>query len=139
MNLQATLEALTIINEYVVQVANRAHLDHRAAYQLRLAVDEIATNVVYHGSSQTPHEVVFKIETDMDDEYLMVILEDTGQPYNPYQAEGQEDLHQPLEQRRFGGLGVYLALHSVDELKYERLGEWNRHTFIVKRDSHDSQ
>ncbi len=120
-------------------MAERAHLDHRAAYQLRLAVDEIATNVVYHGSSQIPHEVVFNIETDLTDQYLMVILEDTGQPYNPYQAEGQEDLHQPLEQRRFGGLGVYLALHSVDELKYERLGEWNRHTFIIKRGYHDSQ
>ena len=44
-----TLDALSSIRQYVKTAAEAAGLDHSAAYNLILAVDEIATNVIEHG------------------------------------------------------------------------------------------
>jgi anti-sigma regulatory factor (Ser/Thr protein kinase) len=42
-------------------------------------------------------------------------------------------MDRPLEEREIGGLGVFLALRGVDELRYERVGEQNRNIIIVHR------
>ena len=41
-----TLASIRAIGKYVLQAAAEAGLESRAAYRLRLAVDEIATNAV---------------------------------------------------------------------------------------------
>ena len=45
----ATLEALGAIGAFVMDAAREAGRPARAANRLRLAVDELATNVVVHG------------------------------------------------------------------------------------------
>jgi anti-sigma regulatory factor (Ser/Thr protein kinase) len=42
----ATLDSLGPIADYVMAAAAAAGLDRRASYRLRLAVDEIATNIM---------------------------------------------------------------------------------------------
>ena len=49
VTLPGTLDALSPIRDYVKAAAASAGLDHTATYNLLLAVDEIATNVVLHG------------------------------------------------------------------------------------------
>jgi anti-sigma regulatory factor (Ser/Thr protein kinase) len=45
----ATLDALQSVRRYVLDAAQRAGLDASRAYRLRLAVDEVATNIITHG------------------------------------------------------------------------------------------
>ena len=49
LTLPGNFDALSPIRDYVKAAANAAGLDHTATYNLLLAVDEIATNVVVHG------------------------------------------------------------------------------------------
>ena len=49
LTLPGTLDALQPIRDYVKDLAKGAGLDDSAVYNLCLAVDEIATNVVLHG------------------------------------------------------------------------------------------
>jgi len=49
MVVPGVLDSLSAIGRYVLGAAWAAGLDKRAAYRLRLAVDEIATNAVLHG------------------------------------------------------------------------------------------
>jgi anti-sigma regulatory factor (Ser/Thr protein kinase) len=49
MTVPATLDSLGAIAEYVLAAAASAGLDKRASYNLRLAVDEIVTNIIVHG------------------------------------------------------------------------------------------
>jgi anti-sigma regulatory factor (Ser/Thr protein kinase) len=44
-----------------------------------------------------------------------------------------EELAEPLEDREIGGLGIFLALKSVDEFRYERRGDINVNTFVMRR------
>jgi serine/threonine-protein kinase RsbW len=124
----ATLDSLGAIAEYVMAAAASAGLDKRASYRLRLAVDEIATNIIVYGHTKAGLQGALELRADIDDRTLTLAIEDTGIAYDPRQAP-VPDINQPLEQRPIGGLGVYLAMRSVDEFLYEHVGDRNRTIF----------
>jgi serine/threonine-protein kinase RsbW len=124
----ATLDSLGTIADYVMAAAASAGLDRRASYRLRLAVDEIATNIIVHGYANAGHQGVLELRADIDDRTLTIAIDDTGVTYNPRQAP-IPDINLPLDQRPIGGLGVYLAMRNVDEFVYEHLGDRNRTIF----------
>ncbi|NJK54028.1 MAG: ATP-binding protein [Leptolyngbyaceae cyanobacterium SU_3_3] len=107
----------------------------KAAYRFRLAVDEIATNIIVHGYEETANEGDVTLQVELNEHTLTLILEDTAISYNPNQHDlpDQEDLNEPLEKRKIGGLGVYLAIQGVDKFMYERVGNRNRNIFVVNR------
>jgi anti-sigma regulatory factor (Ser/Thr protein kinase) len=124
----ATLDSLGTIAEYVMAAAAAAGLDKRASYRLRLAVDEIATNIIVYGHANAGLQGVLELRADADDKTLMISIEDSSVAYDPRQAP-IPDTDLPLEQRPIGGLGIYLAIRSVDEFLYEHVGDRNRTIF----------
>ena len=133
LTVPGTLASLGDLRKYVTAAATAAGLDKKAAYRLNLAVDEIATNVITHGYIEASREGEIDVSTDIDEETLVIHLEDTGEVYNPIEFQAPDDLDQPPEQRQIGGLGVFIAIQSVDRFLYERIGNRNRHTFVMKR------
>lgn len=133
--LPATLAALEPIGDYVVEATTRAGLDASAAYKLRLAVDEIATNIITHGYEEAGLSGDVCVSGDLSETSLAVVLEDSGVPFDPLSRPlpSEDDLNLPLEERTIGGLGIYLVLKGVDQFRYERVGERNRNIFVVNR------
>lgn len=134
----ATLDSLEAIAAFVMAAAASAGLDRRAAYRLRLAVDEIATNIIVHGYAEAGLQGELALSANIDDRSLIVAIEDTGVDFDPRQAS-VPDTDLALEQRPIGGLGVYLAIRSVDEFIYERIGDRNRIIFKMHRSSAPSE
>jgi anti-sigma regulatory factor (Ser/Thr protein kinase) len=132
------LDSLKDIAAYVMKAAAEAGLDKKVAYRLRLAVDEIATNIITHGYDEAGLAGEIVMHSGIDDETLTIHLEDTGIVYEPQLDETPDDVNLPLEERKIGGLGVYLAARNVDQLFYERFGKRNRHSFVVRRSSVES-
>lgn len=128
-----TLNSLSVIGKYIMDIAAKAGLDKKAAYRLRLAVDEIATNIVIHGYDEANRQGDLELRTELNEADLTIFLEDTGASYTPGQFSDRTDLHLPLEERQIGGLGVYLAMQGVDKFHYEHFEGRNRHTFVVNR------
>ena len=131
-NRAGTLDLLEIIGQHVMEVASKAGLAKKAAYNLRLGVDEIATNIILYGYEQSGVSGVVKIYTDITDRELTLTLEDTAKAYDPSNTP-EPDLTLPLDERPIGGLGVYLAMTGADDFKYERVGDHNRNIFVMKR------
>ena len=135
LTLQASLDALSAVASYVKEAARAAGLDADAAYRLRLAVDEIATNIVVHGYEETGGSGDITVSASVTAGAVTVVLEDRGVAFDPRAHAGpsQEELARPLVERDEGGLGIYLALQGVDEFRYERVGEVNRNILTVRR------
>jgi anti-sigma regulatory factor (Ser/Thr protein kinase) len=133
--LPGELDSLGAIGRYVLDAATAAGLDRTAAYKLRLAVDEIATNSIIHGYQEgnTSGQVV--LSATLDDRTLTIAVEDTARPFDPTARTlpGEEELDLPLEERQIGGLGVLLAREGVDDFRYERVDGRNRSIFVVNR------
>ncbi|MBE9169712.1 ATP-binding protein [Pleurocapsales cyanobacterium LEGE 06147] len=130
-----TLDSLGAIGQYVTRATSAAGLDKKAAYKLRLAVDEIATNIITHGYQEAGLEGKLYLYAAIDESILTIFLEDTGIIYNPKQQilPQKEELQKVLDERSMGGLGIYLALGGVDEFHYERVGNRNRNIFVMHR------
>jgi serine/threonine-protein kinase RsbW len=131
--LAGDLGSLDAIADYVMKMAAQAGLERNIAYHLRLAVDEIATNIIVHGYNEAGLSGNIEVGAVINEQALTILLEDTGVAYQPQLDHPPESINLPLAERPIGGLGVYLAAHNVDEFSYERNGERNRHTFVVKR------
>lgn len=124
-------DSLGKLRKYVTEVCNRAGLEAQAMHRLRLAVDEIAANIIMYGYANMDPAGVIEVETTLQDGRLTLVLEDTAVPYDPRQRDLPDNFDEPLETREIGGLGVYLAFENVDEFDYQRVGDRNRNIFVM--------
>lgn len=133
--LPGTLDSLGPIAQYIMAAAATAGLDKKASYKLRLAVDEIATNIIIHGYEEANIQGHLDLRADLDDDSLTISIEDCGGVFDPFSKLALEEskLNLPMEEKPMGGLGVYLAIQGVDKFFYERFGDRNRNTFVVNR------
>ena len=127
----ALRDSLTIIADYVKEVSQKAGLDRKKTNNLRRAVDEIATNIIEHGYTDRGSKGTVELKAEMEQNALIIYVEDTGIPYDPTQQPIPNNLENPLAERDIGGLGVYLAQISVDQLIYERIENRNCNKLIV--------
>lgn len=128
-----TLDSLAPIRAFVAQAAGAAGLDRGASYNLCLAVDEIATNIVTHGYQAAGLKGDLRVATAVEGGRLLVRMEDHGRSYDPHQHDlpEKEGLSAPLHERALGGLGILLAFQGVDELRYMAGEGGNVHSFAV--------
>jgi anti-sigma regulatory factor (Ser/Thr protein kinase) len=133
LTVSGTLDSLGPIAQYVLAAAGAAGLDKKSTYKLRLAVDEIATNIIVHGYEEAGLSGDVTIHSSVDDKALTIVLEDTAERYDPTQRATPDDMDKPMEDRRIGGLGVYLTMQGVDKFLYERVGDLHRNIFVVNR------
>jgi serine/threonine-protein kinase RsbW len=133
LTVPGTLDSLKPIRDYVINATATAGLNKVLANRLRLAVDEIVTNSIVHGYDEAGIEGDIRIEADIDNERLMIVVEDSGPHYDPTQHDlpTEEDLSSPLDTRDIGGLGIYLAVNSIDEFRFEHVNDRNRNIFVM--------
>jgi anti-sigma regulatory factor (Ser/Thr protein kinase) len=131
--LPGTLDALEPLGDFVRTAAIEAGFDASAAGRLHLAVDEMATNSITHAYQEQGREGPICLDVETDERELRLHLEDTGPAYDPTTHADPTDLNRPLEERGMGGLGIFLARRNVDAVRYERRGDRNRLTFVLKR------
>jgi sigma-B regulation protein RsbU (phosphoserine phosphatase) len=125
--------SLSAIRDYVTKAGQLAGLDKDAVYRMKLAVDEIAANIIMYGYGNDGLIGTVKASATIDDNRLTIILEDSAVAYDPRLLPKPRSLNDPLETREIGGLGVFLALNNVDEYDYERLENRNINRFSMKR------
>lgn len=124
LTLPASLESLSALRHFLTEAAVDCGREEQAIYDLKLAVDEIATNAIIHGGagSRPPGTLTLRAETTP--EAFTVTLEDYGGPFDPRTAPH----HAPP-----GGWGVQLALKGADRFDYHWDGERNHYTFVLSR------
>ncbi len=138
MTVPGTLDSLSTIRAFVDRVAVAADLDRRAAYRLRLAIDEIATNIANYGYPRAERTGDIRVEAVTDDAWLTITLEDAGIAFDPTEAPPPDNLDDPLEERPIGGLGIFLTITGIDDFRYAHVDGRNRNVFAMRRPRTDT-
>lgn len=125
-----TLDSLALVRAYVSEAARAAGLDSGRTYNLCLAVDEIATNIVLHGYEEVGLEGDIVVEALQERGELIIRLLDHGRTYDPEQVP-EPDLENPLKQQA-GGWGIFLGKTGVDQFDYTSTDTGNVHRFVVR-------
>src|SRR3712207_1852715 len=115
LTVEASLDALATISDFVVEQAHAAGMDEHAVWEVQLAVDEATTNVVQHGYAEASGEI--KVVVNVDGDEFEVCIYDRGKRFDPATVP-EPDLVSPLEERRTGGLGLYLMRTLMDRVEF---------------------
>ena len=91
LTIPATLDSLSTIANYIKQVGNWANLHPKKVTKLRLAVDEIATNIIDYGYSQSQGKNVIELHAKLESSQLILWIEDTAIAYDPNQQQTPQD------------------------------------------------
>jgi serine/threonine-protein kinase RsbW len=117
ITIPATLDSLALISDFITEATARVRLDDHSAWQVQLAVDEAATNIIQHGyggGAQGEIELGWHIQSDQ----FVVTLRDRGRRFNPKDVPAP-DITSPLEERQPGGLGLYIMSRLMDDVTFE--------------------
>jgi anti-sigma regulatory factor (Ser/Thr protein kinase) len=133
LTVEGKMKSVDRLIDYVVTAANKAGLNHKATYCLRLAVDEIATNIIMHGYKEAEFSGTLTVTAVFQPDQLIIKLEDNSLPFDPRQVMPPKNLRPPLQKRKVGNLGIYLAMWGIDGFRYEHKQGINHSTFIMNR------
>ncbi|MBZ0309621.1 MAG: ATP-binding protein, partial [Anaerolineae bacterium] len=116
LRVQATLESLSTISYFLQGLAHRLELSESVLFELELAVEEAATNIIHHAyHDNTDGDVEIRADL-IDDNRVQLSLVDWGEPFDPSKVK-PFDINAPVETRINGGMGLHLIYHLVDRVE----------------------
>lgn len=116
--IDAIIENLGEVLEFVDRQLEKCGCSMKAKLQMDIAVEEIFVNIASYAYAPETGQAVIRVDTDHDPGRVTVIFKDTGIPYDPL-AKPDPDITLSSEQRQIGGLGIFMAKKSVDDIRYE--------------------
>ena len=111
------IQQITLLADFVDTLAAETGLDPATAMSLNLALEEAVTNVILYAYPEGTDGLV-EIKAQIKDDELVFSLEDSGKPFDPTAAP-DADVTLGVEERKIGGLGIYLVRNIMDRVSYK--------------------
>ncbi len=122
----ASLAALFL---FLDEVLGTAEVSESESFAIRLALEELFTNIVKYSTSSARD---VSVQLDVRDGELVIVLTDfDAEPFDPT-THPEPDLNAPLRERRPGGLGLFLARNVVDSIDHAYVDRKNIITLCKK-------
>ena len=126
---KATESELFNVQNFVRNVLIKNKFDAKVIRQIDLVVEEIFVNIAKYAYSPNKGIIDISYEISDDPKKLRVIIKDKGKEFNPLEKE-EPDLDASVQERKIGGLGIYIVKNIVDDIKYQRVNDENVLEFI---------
>jgi anti-sigma regulatory factor (Ser/Thr protein kinase) len=128
LRLSNELGELSRLQEVIESLPGRMNLPPGMIMPINLALEEAFTNIVnYAFNDKDPHAI--GVDITRREKRLEIRITDDGRPYDPTARE-DPDVALPAEDRKVGGLGIFLIKKIMDEVVYRRENEKNILTLI---------
>lgn len=132
MRFAANFEYLDEIREFVGDIARSGGFNDKEIYNIQLATDEAASNIIEH-SYEGISDGVLEISCGVKKNTITIILTDHGKSFDPSHVP-MPNLKADLSERQIGGLGLFLMRKLMNEVHYEADPENKRNTLtLIKR------
>ena len=87
--------------------------------QIDIAVEELFVNIARYAYGPEGGDVKVTLWIDKDPESLRLEFRDSGKPFDPTEREAP-DVTLSAEDRKIGGLGIFMARKYMDDMYYRR-------------------
>ncbi|NWF89636.1 MAG: ATP-binding protein [Ignavibacteriaceae bacterium] len=123
--IKSRTENLTAVRDFISSAVREVDVPLDAAGDVVLAVDEACTNIIKHAYKYFPDgDITIKIK--YSSKKIAVEITDHGAPFTP-EAVPTPDLKKYFEEKRVGGLGMYLMKSLMDNVEYKSVpGRYNQ-------------
>ena len=114
-NIENTEEVILYVEKYLIN----EKCSPKAQMQINVAIDEIFSNICHYAyKGDDKGNVRISVSFDPTKENVTISFEDRGIPYNPLEKE-DPDVESSLEDRKIGGLGIFIVKQTMDDVAYE--------------------
>lgn len=127
----AKFEYLDEIREFVGAIARDGGFSDKDVYNIQLATDEAASNIIEHAYEKISNGVL-ELSCDVRDDHIKIVLIDHGESFDPSEIP-LPDLKADLSERKIGGLGIFLMRKLMDEVHYEAKSDKSNVLTMTKR------
>lgn len=86
--------------------------------RIDVAVEELFVNIAHYAYEPETGMAEIRIDFKNDPAAVVITFIDSGVPYDPL-AKEDPDVSLSLEERKIGGLGIFMVKKSMDDMKYE--------------------
>lgn len=124
-----TISSLDDVFLFLEEFFSTANIDPGSAYAISLAVEEFFTNMVKY-NPESNRDITVRARRN-GDAALVALVDEDVEPYDVSGA-GTVDTTLPLEERKVGGLGIFLSKELMDDVSYEYAGRTSTITLTKK-------
>ena len=118
LTLQASVEKLDEVLAFVEENLEKNECPMKVLMQVQIAVEEIFVNIAHYAYDFGPGTATIRVEVGGDPLQVIITFIDQGIPYDPLKKE-DPDVTLSAEERKIGGLGIFMVKKSMDDVKYE--------------------
>jgi len=119
LEVPAVRENLNQVMEYVDRCLEGTACTPKARMQIDMAVEEIFINIASYAYAHREDggNATVRVETMNNPLSVMMTFMDNGEPFDPLQKQ-DPNVSLSAEERKVGGLGIFLVKQTMDEVKY---------------------
>lgn len=125
ITVDATIENMNTVTAFVDDFLDQIACPMKSKIQINIVIDEIFGNICHYAYKDSVGTVTVRVESGNTPKAVFLTFTDNGIPYNPLDTE-DPDITLSSEERKIGGLGIYLVKKNMDEMKYEYVNQQNR-------------
>lgn len=118
LTVEATVDNLNKVTSFVEEALEENGCPMKAQMQINIAIDEIFSNISYYAYQPNTGDVTVQLEISEEPAEVTITFIDQGIPYDPLSQE-EPDTTLSADERKIGGLGIFMVKKSMDDLSYE--------------------
>ncbi len=115
---KAITENLHTVLEFIDEQLKLIGCPMKQQIQIDIAAEEIFVNIAHYAYVTGTGEATIQMEVYNDPSGIEITFIDRGIPYDPL-AKPDPDVTLSANERKIGGLGIFMVKKSMDEVRYE--------------------
>ena len=119
ITLEATVRNLNLIMAFLDERLDAWGCPMRKRMAIELAVEEVYVNIANYAYAPGSGEATMRAELETSDAARTIVITfiDQGIPFNPLTSE-EPDVSLPVDERKIGGLGIFLVKKTMNAVEY---------------------
>lgn len=127
---KARVENLDQVTAFVEEQLETVGCPMKTMMQISVAVEEIFVNIAHYAYVPDEGDAQIIVRADADRREIEIEFRDSGIPFDPTK-KADPDVTLSAEERKIGGLGIYMVKKSMDSMRYAR--EDGKNIFVITK------
>jgi serine/threonine-protein kinase RsbW len=130
LSVKSTTNNLSRIRDFIKLLSSQAGFDDSSTNKIALATDEACTNIIKHAYKYSKVGKI-NINASYSNKKLRISITDEGVHFNSSKVP-VPDLQKYYDEKRVGGLGIFLMKKLMDEVKYSQTPSNRNKVTLIK-------
>ena len=117
LTVPANVESIAPVTDFVNAELDNYDCAMKARIQLDVAIDELFGNIAHYAYQNGDGTATVRLEITQEPLCATLTFIDNGKPFNPLETQ-EPDTALSAQERKIGGLGIFIVKKTMDRLDY---------------------